>query len=614
MKLYEDYKQFLNNELSNGFKLTRAWFTSFNLSPEFFESYILPPLLGQTDEIPRSFIQFEALIADYAKQLKQKDMDIRVFHDASMPIEGIKKTTIPFHGVLHKEGLFHPKVALFVFQNEQKTNEQKTKAFVMVGSANLTLSGWARNRECVAIRQIVTTSQKEQVVSFFNSFCKPKELNLSDLGVLSAESSVNDWSLIFTQPKTTFINKLLDLQQREWKIWSPYFSNINFIENVRASFQKNGSEIRIIPDLLGKKIRMDNSTLENGDFTFYTDKHKEEFIGQMTHAKVWLSSHYLVLGSHNFTEPAMQHQNMEASIVIPQANDALFSSVTLEKVKVELMNNDELKENNLPEKTGSFLVSVEANHEKHSIKLSTEGLPPQDDYSIILPGSVSLKIPKWHGNTKAIAVDHLDQFSQLQKSRFWKALVTDKQVLLECVNQGDSGNKRGFGYIIETGLEARQAFQYDSLESLMLDVLSGYPVDSSKRLVHLANIRDERELEIDTKQNNELGYFHLFDFFYKTEQKFNTLDDNALFYSPNSLFSLKGLIEEEVNKSADASKKVYLALLVHEFNALIDSICKRFNKQGLNSLKIYSKTIMTFSKEQLEFTKSINDIKVQSHE
>lgn len=609
MKLYEEYKQFLNNELSKGFKLMRAWFTSFNLSPEFFESYILPPLLGQTDEIPRSFIQFEELIAEYAKQ-EGNSLDICVFHDASMPIEGIKKTTIPFHGVLHEKGLFHPKVALFVFQNEQET-----KAFVMVGSANLTLSGWARNRECVAIRQIETTSQGEQVKSFFNSFCKPKELNSSDLGVLRTESLVNDWSLIFThplpQPNTTFINKLLELKQTEWRVWSPYFSDINCIENVRASFKENGSEIQIIPDLLGKKIRMDKTTTsDGGQLKFYSDNQKD-FDGQMTHAKVWLSPHYLVLGSHNFTEPAMQHQNIEASIVIPQANDALFSSVTLEEVKVELMNNDELKENNLPEKTGSFLVSVEANHKKHSITLSTEGLPPHVDYTIILPGSVSLEIPKFHGNKKKISLD----FSQLQKSRFWKALVTDKQVLLECVNQGDSDKKRGFGYIIETGLEARQAFQYDSLESLMLDVLSGYPADSSKRLVHLANIRDERELGINETQNNDLDYFHLFDFFYKIEQKFNKLDDdNALFYSPNSLFSLKGLIEEEVNKSADASKKVYLALLVHEFNALVDSICKRFNKQGLNSLKICSKTIMKFSKEQLEFIKSINDIKVQSHE
>lgn len=364
MKLYEEYKQFLNNELSKGFKLMRAWFTSFNLSPEFFESYILPPLLGQTDEIPRSFIQFEELIAEYAKQ-EGNSLDICVFHDASMPIEGIKKTTIPFHGVLHEKGLFHPKVALFVFQNEQET-----KAFVMVGSANLTLSGWARNRECVAIRQIETTSQGEQVKSFFNSFCKPKELNSSDLGVLRTESLVNDWSLIFThplpQPNTTFINKLLELKQTEWRVWSPYFSDINCIENVRASFKENGSEIQIIPDLLGKKIRMDKTTTsDGGQLKFYSDNQKD-FDGQMTHAKVWLSPHYLVLGSHNFTEPAMQHQNIEASIVIPQANDALFSSVTLEEVKVELMNNDELKENNLPEKTGSFLVSVEANHKKRA--------------------------------------------------------------------------------------------------------------------------------------------------------------------------------------------------------------------------------------------------------
>jgi hypothetical protein len=137
MKLYKQYLSVLK-ELKKGAKIKKAYFTSFNLSPEFFETYILPPLLEE--EIPDNMFQYEALNT----KLEENKIDIKVFYDANMlQFNEQKRTIIKFTPVLltdengKRKGLFHPKV--IYLEND------KGKGKLFVGSGNLTFEGWGRN-------------------------------------------------------------------------------------------------------------------------------------------------------------------------------------------------------------------------------------------------------------------------------------------------------------------------------------------------------------------------------------------------------------------------------------------------------------------------------------
>ena len=59
MKLYKEYLLALENLRKGGRTIKKAYFTSFNLSLEFFETYILPPLLEE--EVPDNAYQYEDL-------------------------------------------------------------------------------------------------------------------------------------------------------------------------------------------------------------------------------------------------------------------------------------------------------------------------------------------------------------------------------------------------------------------------------------------------------------------------------------------------------------------------------------------------------------------------
>ena len=56
MKLYTEYKKTVENILKEE-KIKKAYFTTFNISPEFVERYIIPPLYKK--RIPKNKLHYE---------------------------------------------------------------------------------------------------------------------------------------------------------------------------------------------------------------------------------------------------------------------------------------------------------------------------------------------------------------------------------------------------------------------------------------------------------------------------------------------------------------------------------------------------------------------------
>ena len=154
MKLYTQYLSALENLRKGGKTIKKAYFTSFNLSPEFFETYILPPLLEE--DIPDNSFQYETL--NVKLEELEKKLDLKVFYDANMmQLNEQKRTILKFNPILmtneqgKRKGLFHPKVIYL---------ENEDKGILFVGSGNLTLSGWGRNIEAFEIEKDIVHETK----------------------------------------------------------------------------------------------------------------------------------------------------------------------------------------------------------------------------------------------------------------------------------------------------------------------------------------------------------------------------------------------------------------------------------------------------------------------
>ncbi len=560
MKLYTQYCTFLKDNLTDDFTLSKAWFTTFTLSPEFFESYLLPPLVGENEQRPKTYADFEEINAKLQNLPKKA---IKVFYDIKMPIDGLKKTTVDFIGVQHQSGLFHPKLTYLEF-----TNSDQTRAFVMVGSANIGVAGWGVNRESVVIEEVTTKTQFEQIKSFFwgidVELTKPKYLNLI------VHDDYKDWFLIHSNPKSkSFITQINNLSQSAWKVWSPYFSTK--LNDLVGEFPN--AEISLIPDLVeNQRIRLKELP---DDVTFHQDKGPSEN-QTFTHAKVWLSPDYLIIGSHNFTRPALTHQNYEVSLCQPI--EGLFDQVELSSAgQIESMSESDLDEESLPEMEDVIPLHLTADWENKTLTLKPLNLEKDISLDLLLPG---LK--------DRIIVNHTPKepldLSGIVLAHFFNGLIVNK---LAIAFRTDEEKPYAKGFICEKNTKYRQPFSYDNLQDLMFDNLTSKTIPTSSRLKHLAELKggNDAESTFDEAIKITIDFFHIFSFFKSMEDKIENNKKEKdprdfIFFAPDGINAVKGLIENVMNDVLDPELTLIHYFIVREFNELL----KKNTKKGLDPL------------------------------
>jgi len=526
------YKHFVEQIETIG-KVKRAWFTTFNLDISFFEKYILSALMGKGYDELRTPYDYESLSANLANEQEELDgekMEVNVFYDfRTLKVEGKpKQTAVHLHPIntatlpvsvknKFKDGVFHPKISII--------ETYSGKYFLMVSSANLTLGGWARNRESFFFEEILNTQIGRDIGKFFSAIISSiggfegnNLLTKLNTGKLGAENQKwRFWSSFSTERFIDCLNYTEELLPL--KVWSPYFAED--LSELITDLQKEHFEtIEIIPAKNeNQKIRISKAAFEVCE-KISTVKFKQDTLPQaaleaFVHAKVWLTPKTLAIGSWNMTwsginESPKANNNIEAGIIY-KITPSEYQQIIEGNPFNNLKSYDFFKEEELAEEKENLLdaytisVDLVLDWDKQTIKLvhpTYISLIKKigEDASIELPG---------FGLKKIKFIQSINNFSL-----FSKVFLTDRFFEIT-----DKKSKTLYkGYIREIGLKSRPVNSFENID----DFLKGWVTETPEERTELYGLAydpgDEDGISSQTKailygndQNAWFSSFHAFE-------------------------------------------------------------------------------------------------------
>lgn len=513
--------------------IKRAWFTTFNLDISFFEKYLLSALLNKEHEDIKTPQDYEALSAELANDASELDgqkTEVRVFHDfRTLKTEGKpKQTAVHLHPIDLKqinadnapkftEGVFHPKVILLETYSGQY--------WLMVSSANLTLGGWARNRECFFFEQITTTTNAREVGRFFSAITAHNSdfddnVLLRKLNSGRFASDESTWAFVSSFGKRSLMDALITKNNPQpLRVWSPYFADdlSQLIAEYRTSYF---SSVEIIPAKNENlKIKITEEAFAQcqteHEVQFLQDKLPQAAQEAFVHAKVWLTPQKIAIGSWNMTRAGMNcaksgNNNIEAGI-IRTLSDSEYSVILSSYATKELLN-------------ASFSTHEELNEEKEDIldpySISIELMLNWDDGTLQLVQPVYSDLLSAVGESATIALPgmarqnitilehpiHIKQHSRLfLNDRFFELSDAQNNILYK-------------GYLREIGLASRPVNSFENIDDYLKGWVSKAPEDKTElhRLAYASEGDDE--LRQQTKailqgndQNSWFTSFHAFE-------------------------------------------------------------------------------------------------------
>jgi hypothetical protein len=526
------YKHFVEQIEKIG-KVKRAWFTTFNLDISFFEKYILSALMGKGYDELKTPYDYESLSANLANEKESLDgekMEVKVFYDyRTLKVEGKpKQTSVHLHPVniatirdlktsRFKDGVFHPKVSII--------ESYEGKYYLMVSSANLTLGGWARNRECFFFEEIKNTKIGKNIGKFFSgivsSIAEFKDNDLiNKLNTGRFGTDEQKWSFLSSFSSNRFLDCLNYTKgPLPLKVWSPYFAND--LSDLITEFQEDYFEsIEIIPAKNeNQKIRITEEIYKKcesaNNVIFKQDNLPKAALESFVHAKVWLTPKTLAIGSWNMTwsginESKKGNNNVEAGIIYnltPKEYQQVLEGNPVTNLKShDFYNEEELneeKQNLLDEYTVS--VDIVLDWDKQIIKLvnpTYSGLIKDigEDTFIELPG---------FGLKKINFLESSNNFAS-----YSKLFLTDR--FFEITNKKSKTLYKG--YIREIGLVSRPVNSFENID----DFLKGWVTEKPEEKTELFGLAydpgDEDGISSQTKailygndQNSWFTSFHAFE-------------------------------------------------------------------------------------------------------
>ncbi|HKI59799.1 MAG TPA: hypothetical protein VKA23_02085 [Mariprofundaceae bacterium] len=342
MKLLDEFRKQIG-ELG---ELRYVWLTSFNISIEFVETFLLPVVLGM--DTPRNRMDYE----HFQLALTDKKIDFRIFCDRRFMEAGQnKRTSIPVHGIspaviewFSKESLFHPKVIYLEDVNGKK--------ILGTGSANLTIGGWGRNQEVFSFKDISTKEQYSSAKRFFDILADNAGISerLPERRGLPREEG--GWSFVHSFQDTMFLTQLFEgTKSHELMVWSPYLPKDlpAFVQKLKQAVEKEDLEVHLVPDRIqGAFIRTPLSPeltglVEDRMLTFYDNPSVRDDNVELCHSKVWKIGGKLAIGSWNFTGPGSnlpdeagewnERSNIEAGFILDDSSswrNAVAKPITMD--------------------------------------------------------------------------------------------------------------------------------------------------------------------------------------------------------------------------------------------------------------------------------------------
>ncbi|PMG01912.1 hypothetical protein BCV02_13020 [Vibrio breoganii] len=613
--------------------LKRAWFTSFNLSVDFFERHVLSTLLEM--DKPRSRIDFELMqqrlngqlkVARRGKSRVESKLDVKVFADQRMYDAGdVKRTSIEIYGVnptmLHPargafdhNTLFHPKVIYL--------EDEQGRSVLGVGSANLTLSGWSINQEVFVFKPVTHKAQLQSIYQFFDVLFAPNGLSLIRSGyskLINDPNKPEPWTFVHTLGRRSMLATLLEnnaqtqvntrdtgllgqsttaevesIDELDVFVWSPYFPQnlskfINELANYGAKLTDGRkTKLHLIPDLLeGHQLRTRWSEelaqdQIQGRVAFYHGAVEKQDPSQMCHAKLWLTQHRIAIGSWNFTSLGSNlhfgskkaHINIEAGIVQQHEQDlSQLMSRSFVATADNFMNEKELNIHALqvPELL-PFDVSVSFDWRtlRYQINLQTNREQGSEAEHAALE-SYTLSLPDIEAP--------VDLASTV--SNFTLSLDDEPKQLLVAhmfeVKKHGSLVYRGF--IIEQNTALRRVEEFESLEDIFDSLLGGRRLENNPNASLRAEISgsetdwgaEQAAGVIDDEQASPtLSYFRMFQAMDNFEQRLSEVQSDSVI--EQYAFVVPGCLVEmksKITRALSDNANVFNWYMKQEFNLLV---------------------------------------------
>ncbi|CAE6869545.1 hypothetical protein [Paraburkholderia aspalathi] len=583
MKLLDSFRK----EIEGLGDVRRAWFTTFNLGIPFFETHVLPVLLGSDQ--PANRMDYETM----QQQMADRKIDLRVFCDLRMmDADQLKRTAIPVHGILPsrlalngfgKDSLFHPKVIFL--------EDESGKMVLGAGSANLTVSGWGRNQEAFAFRTVSNNEQYQQIKRFFDPLTKSLGQNeVQPLGLRRKFVGTDeDWRFAHSFHKRNFLQQLMaETEADKLTVWSPYLSR-DLAGLVGRIQEATGRKLRfrIVPDRIGNRhlrtvwTEALGKLQEGGVLSFhdYPSPRADEI--EMTHAKLWLASGSqarLAVGSWNCTEPgtaSFEQRNVEAGILLNVPPATTMFGGQLELTKKDFSTEESLNDEELiaPPYPLPFDLQVRFDWESGRYDVDGQLFEPVKGrpYLLRLPGVIK-PIPLCWKVIRRMGAYPLESIARE---------VIDNEALLanHCYEVSRDGIVEYRGLILETGQDHRRAQGYDSLKDLLNDLINDVDPRSggTARLRKVLKHNDVPEEELASSTLNEEGgsvsYFRLFHAFAQFRKRLRatpSMDEleKILFVYPGSLQELVVKVNEQIGATGNTVFNWFLLEEMHSLRAV----------------------------------------------
>lgn len=517
MKLLDELKR----QLEVVGPLRKAWFTTFNISFDLIETWILPTLAGC--DIPKNAAGYEAVQSRlFGSKEGTGSVDVRVFCDVrTLRSSARKRTTMPVHGIDFRhagldsekekkfaKGLFHPKVIYL---------EGKNGAVIGAGSANLSIDAWSRNRECFHFERLRDAANIEEVQCFFQRLHEWAGLkDVVGLDVAGRSTEKVDWSFVSSLSKTSFLDQLLrnDMSGQNLTVWSPYFSED--LPGLVAAMQDPSrpfGKIRFVPDIKdwssdrGGKMRISAASvkvlLERGH-EFWLDMpflKAAPDTPRLSHAKVWHTPKRIGIGSWNMSHAALnlgEKFNVEAGFVLERPTE--ISSLELVKDPYNFAMNDvELKEEN------AALEALEL--PEVAIRVAYDWKDCSWSWSCVLEQNLSnvrLLLP---------GIAAIDLSSRLTESGMTEAKpLKERFVTVEFLRAGVPGSQ--VVWVEERNAQERPSAGFESLDSLMAGLLQSRPdksLEGDRFVLSGEDLESDEDLVEEAQHTRaRISYFRMF--------------------------------------------------------------------------------------------------------
>lgn len=574
MKLYQQYRKIV--EAIKPMEL--AWFTTFNLDVELVERFLLPRLVDKEPADLKTAEEYEGLNLDL------KEINVKVWYDyRALNLGSPKRTTMDFISIdpmtfydsSEKDIVFHPKVIFL---------KGKGGAYLICGSANLSISAWSTNKEGVMIKEITSRQNAREVIAFFENLYDAGKSDKTDFEILyqwrdklSKESS--GWSFIHSMNNSPSLFE--QLGKGSLTTWSPYFSK-DTSGMVQKLLNAGYNKITLVPDIASSgKIRItpdELKSLQNHEsVSILRQKETQEIKNDrahITHAKVWLTEDHLAVGSWNCSYRAtglgisFKERNIEAGIITP-ISKSIFNALhaSLMPVNANLLEGTSASE--MDEEWAQMLnpytmdCKVTANWEQFTYDILSDEM---EGFTMALPDRPGERVPL----TAIAGRSFRENYKKVLKDKTYTVYnFEDKPVFS--------------GFLIETGTHKRPAYGYATLFDLFDSLLDNPTGETSRKVCQysLLDNEDEQyqiERPVILYQGND-SYYMMFVAFQKLydaiEQNQNNqkkLDDIG-FRLPGSLIKTSDLVKESLDSLAEEDMNddrcLYFYFLAAELNRCI---------------------------------------------